>query len=172
MTQPGKSRNPATKKDRAISGLVEARRKILDVASALSPERQDEVFLGVWSVQDLLAHLVGWDYTNLKAAKEILAGKLPGFYAYYDRDWRTYNARLVKKHKKDDFAALVSLAVESHQKLIDFLQTIPADEFDADKGVRFKGYRVTIARLLQFESSDEETHYTQIRRFAGKIKTR
>jgi len=53
VTQPGKSRNPATKKDRAISGLVEARRKILDVASALSPERQDEVFLGVWSVKDL-----------------------------------------------------------------------------------------------------------------------
>jgi uncharacterized damage-inducible protein DinB len=172
MTRPGKSRNAAAKKDRVISGLVEARRKILAVALELDPEKQGAIFLGIWSVKHLLAHLVGWDYTNLKAAKEILAGKLPSFYAYYDRDWRTYNARLVKKHKKDDFAALVSLVVESHQKLIDFLQTIPADEFDADKGVRFKGSKVTIARLLRFESSDEETHHKQIRRFAGRNKRR
>jgi len=119
-----------------------------------------------------VAHLVGWDYTNLKAVKEIRAGKLPSFYAYYDRDWETYNARLVKKYKRDDFAALVSLVVESHQKLIDFLQTIPADEFDTDTAVRFKGSKVTIARLLRFESADEETHYKQIRRFADRSKRR
>lgn len=27
--------------------------------------KKDEIFLGDWSVKDLLAHLVGWDYTNL-----------------------------------------------------------------------------------------------------------
>jgi uncharacterized damage-inducible protein DinB len=172
MTRPGKSRNAAAKKDRVISGLVEARRKILAVALELDPEKQGAIFLGIWSVKHLLAHLVGWDYTNLKAAKEILAGKLPSFYAYYDRDWETYNARLVKKYKRDDFAALVSLVVESHQKLIDFLQTIPADEFDVDTGVRFRGYNETVASLLQVENADEETHYKQIRRFADRSKRR
>jgi len=41
------------------------RRKILDAASAPSPEQRDEVFLGIWSVKDLLAHLAGWNVTNI-----------------------------------------------------------------------------------------------------------
>ncbi|HEC60845.1 MAG TPA: hypothetical protein ENI27_01170 [bacterium] len=86
------------KKDEIISGLVEVRRKILEAASSLSPNQQNEVFLGVWSVKDLLAHLVGWDYINLEAVKEILAGQKPGFWEHYDRDSKSYNARLVEKY--------------------------------------------------------------------------
>jgi hypothetical protein len=54
-------------KDALISGLVETRSEILDAVSALSPAGADEVFLGTWSVKELLAHLVGWDYTNKRA---------------------------------------------------------------------------------------------------------
>jgi hypothetical protein len=129
------------KKEKIISELIETRRKILDAASSLSPEKQDEVFLGVWSVKDLLAHLVGWDFTNLEAAKSLLAGQLPSFYSYYDRDWKTYNARLVAEYKRDDFAELLSSVEDSLQQLTDFLETIPAEEFDKDRGVRHKGYK-------------------------------
>ena len=149
------------KKDKVIAALVEARQKILDAVAALPPEKQDEVFLGVWSVRDLLAHLVGWDFTNLAAVQEILAGQLPSFYAHHDRDWRTYNAGLVAKYKRE-MAALLALMQDSHQRLVDFLRTVPAEEFDRDKGLRFRGYKVTIARLLQAEASDEEVHYKQI----------
>jgi len=155
------------RKDIVISELVEARRKILDVASSLSPAQQDEVFLGVWSVEDLLAHLVGWDFANLEAAQAILIGKVPAFYSHHDRDWQTFNARLVAEYKKDKFADLLASAEDSHQKLTDFLESIPAEEFDKDRGVRFKGYKVTIARLLQVEAKDEEEHYTQIKKFAS-----
>ncbi len=156
------------KKDKIISELVETRRKILDAASSLSPAEQDEIFLGVWSVKDLLAHLVGWDFTNLQAAKAILAGQLPSFYSYHDRDWKTYNARLVAEYKRDAFADLLSSVEDSLQKLIDFLETIPAEEFDKDRGVRHKGYKVTIARLLQAEIKDEKTHHTQIDEFRDR----
>jgi hypothetical protein len=156
------------KKDKIISGLVETRRRILDAASSLSPEEQDEIFLGVWSVKDLLAHLVGWDFTNLEAAKAILAGRLPNFYPCHDRDWKTYNARLVAEYKRDDFADLLSSGEGSHRMLVDFLKTIPAEDFDKDKGVRFKGHKVTIARLLQVEIDDEKTHLTQIEGFRDR----
>jgi hypothetical protein len=155
-------------KDEIISGLVETRRRILDVASCLPPEKQDEVFLGVWSVKDLLAHLVGWDFTNTEAAREILAGEVPNFYSYYDRDWKSYNARLVVEYKRDNFAYLLSSVEDSHQRLIDFLKTIPAEEFDKERGVRFKRYKVTIARLLQAEIDDEKVHHVQIKEFGGR----
>lgn len=153
------------KKDRLISEFVETRRKILDIASSLSSAQQDEVFLGVWLVKDLLAHLVGWDSTNIAAAKAVLAGQLPDFYAYYDRDWQTYNAHLVAEYKRDNFADLLSSLEGSTQKLVEFLKTVPAEEFDKDTGVRAGRYKVTIASLLQVEINDEKTHYTQVKEF-------
>ena len=156
------------KKNDIIAELVETRRTILDAASSLPSERQDEVFLGVWSVKDLLAHLAGWDFTNIEAAKEILTGKVPSFYSHYDRDWKTYNARLVAEYKKDNYADLISSVEDSHQKLIDFVKTVPAEEFDKDRGVRFKRYKVTIARLLQAEIDDEKTHHAETKEFKDR----
>ena len=145
--------------------MVETRIKTLDRMSSLSPAQQDEVFLGTWSMKDLLAHLVGWDYANIEAVDAVLAGRLPDFYSYHDRDWRTFNARLVAEYGKDDFEDLIASAQESHRQLVRLLETVPAEEFDADKDVRFKGYKVTIARLIQGEIDDEKTHYSQIEAF-------
>jgi hypothetical protein len=156
------------KKDEIIAELRETRKKTLEVASALSPAQQDEEFLGFWSVKDLLAHLVGWDYANVEAVDAILAGRVPDFYSYHGHDWRTFNARLVAEYKRDDFDALVASMEESHQKLVQLLETVPAEEFEADKGVRFKGYKVTIARVIQGELDDERTHYVQIEEFRTK----
>ncbi len=156
------------KKDELLSGLVEIRRKILDTASSLPSQKQDEVFLGVWSAKDLLAHLVGWDFTNMEAAKELLAGKVPSFYSHHDRDWKTYNAGLVEEYKRDDFSELLASVRDSHQELIDSLRKIPAEEFDKDRGVRFRRYKVTIARLLEAELDDEKTHHQQLREFGER----
>ncbi len=144
------------KKDEIIRGLVKARGKVLEAASLFSPVEQDEVFLGVWSVKDLLAHLVGWDYTNLNAVQEILAGRKPGFWAHYDRDWQSYNAQLVAEHKREDFSELVAAVEASHRALIDYLQTVPADAYVKRK---------QIATLLRAETRDEEMHHRQVEAF-------
>ena len=156
------------KKDELISELADTRREILDAASPLPSDKQDEVFLGIWSAKDLLAHLEGWDFTNMEAVKEVLAGEVPDFYSYYDRDWKSYNARLVAEYKRDNYADLLSSVEDSHHRLIDFLKIIPAEDFDKDRGVRFKRYKVTIARLLQAEIDDEKTHLMQIREFRDR----
>ena len=155
------------KKDEIVAALIQGRRKILDVAYTLPPERQETVFLGVWSVKDLLAHLIGWDYTNLEAVKSILEGELPEFYAHQDRDWQTYNSILVERYKKEDFAELLYAVEASQRALMGLLEAVPAEEFDKDRGIRFKRYKVTIARLLEAEAEDEEEHYTQIKEFAA-----
>jgi uncharacterized damage-inducible protein DinB len=160
------SRQEQQEKDQIISDLIEARRKILNVAYTLPPDKRDEVFLGVWSVRDLLAHLVGWDYTNIDAVRAILNDVLPEFYAHHDRDWKTYNERLVEQCRKDDYVELLSSVENSHRELVDFLATVPADEFEKDRGIRFRRYKVTIGRLLQAEAEDEMEHHGQIEQFA------
>jgi hypothetical protein len=118
------------RKVQILSALVEARQNILAKVSALSEAQRDYIFLGIWSIKDLLAHLAGWDYTNLEAVKEILAAKLPTFYARYDHDWKTYNAMLVAKYKPDSFEELIALIKRSQRELIDLLETLPPEAFN------------------------------------------
>jgi hypothetical protein len=63
---------------------------------------------------------------------------------------------------------MVSAVEESHRKLIDFLKGIAAEEFDRDRGLRAGRYKVTIARLMQAETTDERKHCEQIRRFGER----
>jgi hypothetical protein len=158
------------RENQILSVLVETRHSVLVEVSKLSEAEQDQVFLGVWSVKDILAHFIGWDKTNLLAAKSILKGELPAFYEHRDPDWQTYNAILVKKYKKGSFQELLTVVKNSQNKLIKFLQTIPPEHFNKDFGVRFRGYKVTIQRLLEAEREDEETHLQQITDFFKKQK--
>ena len=113
------------RKEQILSKLLETRQNILTEVSKLSDAEQDRVFLGIWSIKDLLAHLIGWDKTNLNAIQNVIRNQLPSFYEYHDHDWRTYNAMLVKKNKKGSFKELIATAKNSQQKLIEFLQKIP-----------------------------------------------
>jgi hypothetical protein len=159
-----------TIKGKLKSQFFDTRTAILHAASQLSHTAQNKTFLGTWSIKDLLAHLAGWDYTNLAAAQDIQAGKLPAFYAHYDKDWKTYNAELVAKYKRDDFEELLALVHDSHRRLIEYLETIPAEAFERDFGVRTgRNYKVTIARLLEAEWKDEQEHLEQIREFAAQL---
>jgi hypothetical protein len=159
-----------SRKEQLLARLQEIRASILAEASDLSAERQDAVFLGSWSVKDLLAHLAGWDYTNMEAASSVMAGKLPSFYAQHDRDWAKYNARLVAKYKRDQLDQLIGLVKDAQRQLIEFMQTVPLSAFNKDFGVRFRGYKVTIQRLLEAELKDEQTHLQQIVDFLRQSK--
>jgi len=156
------TRSQILRKDQLLAALVETRRDILAKMSKLSDGQQDQIFLGIWSVRDLLAHLIGWDHTNRDAVKSVLAGQLPAFYEHHDRDWQTYNAMLVQKHKKGTFRELLAETRESQEQFLEFLNAVPAEDFNKDFGVRFRGYKVTIQRLLEAERSDEQTHLQQI----------
>lgn len=159
------TKSQTLRKEKILSGLLETRQAILAEVLTLSDEQTKQVFLGIWSVNDLLAHLIGWDYTNLEAVQSVQAGQVPAFYEYHDRDWQRYNAILVKKYKKNSVKELLKNAQISQAKLIRFLRTIPPENFNKDFGVRFRGYKVTMQRLLEADRSDEQTHLQQITDF-------
>lgn len=156
-------------KDQLLNNLERVRNDLIDAATSLPADKRDEVFLGVWNVHHLIAHLIGWDQTNIQAANDVLAGQLPQCYAHHDRDWRTYNAELVAKYLQDNWDDLLAAAADSHHELMAFLREIPAEEFDRDRDIRFRGWKVTIARLLQAEAEDEATHAGQLTTFQGQL---
>ena len=153
-----------SRKEEILAGLAEARQRILETAKALPPGKRDEVFLGKWSIKDLIAHLIGWDYTNIEAVKDIRLGRSPGVFQHWNPDWSAYNARLVKQYKRENFTELLESVRRSHQALLDFVSTIPAQEIEQDFGIRSpRGANITVEWFLQFEVDDEGQHYQQIK---------
>jgi hypothetical protein len=165
VKNPMPTRSQILRKEQVLSDLIATRQNILAEAASLSIEQQDRVFLGSWSVKDVLAHLIGWDHTNLEAVKRVLEGQVPAFYGHHDRDWQAYNAMLVEKYKRNSFQELLVSAQASQEKLIRFLQTISPENFNRDFGVRFRGYKVTMQRVLEAEVKDEQIHHKQITEF-------
>jgi hypothetical protein len=160
---------PQEKKDDLIAGLADVRDRIIREAGAMPPKIRDVVFLGTWSIRDLLAHLAGWDVTNLRATKDILNGKLPRFMAYYDEDWATYNGQLILKYGRKKFARQVALLEKTHRELIEYLKEVPPEEFDKDRDIHFEGYKVTLAWLIKAEFRDEEEHLNQVLEFTSSL---
>ena len=148
-----------------IDDLRSSRAEILNMVSLMPEELRSQVYLGDWSAYELLAHLIGWDHTNIQAAEELMEGKLPGFYAFHDRDWRNYNARLVAQYRRSNIIELLADCQESHATLLTMIGKLPEVELDRDRGVRFRGWRVTIARLLLAEARDERQHAQQLQAF-------
>lgn len=154
--------NPQILKAQLLDALREARAEILRQAASLSPADHDTVFLGIWSIKDLLAHLAGWDFTTVEAVRDVLAGRVPVFYDHYDHDWQSYNAALVAKYKRDTVEEMVSLLQDSRRQLLELADGLPAETFPKDFGLRAGDFIVTIQRLLEAELKDELVHSQEI----------
>ena len=150
------------KKQALIDGLVEARRSVLTAVQSLPANCADEIFLGSWSVKDLLAHLIGWDFTNLRAVQEILAGQYPSFFQYFDKDWQSYNRQLVEQYRQESLAALLAAVDDSHRQWLTFLRSLSAEEIVHTKARRATGRTVSIRNLLLSEAGDELNHAQQV----------
>ena len=162
MTTTGKAESL---KSLRLDELGQARTTVLTALNSLPPDSRREPFLGIWSSYELVAHLIGWDYTNIQAIADIQAGQLPQFYAHRDRDWQTYNAYLVREYSEESWEELMAAVAESYRCLVAVLRALPADELYRDRGIRFRGWKVLIGRLVEADIKDVTIHAGQVRAF-------
>lgn len=152
-----------------LTDLFGTREQLLAAAEALSPEVRDVPFIGHWDVHALVAHLIGWDEANIAAIAELARGVQPGFYAHHGPDWADYNATLVARYRRNELVELIAAARASQARLLAAAGALPPGDFDRDYGGRFKGWKVTIARLLRAEQRDEAEHLGPVRGFAAQL---
>lgn len=165
MGKTGQQVDLQLKKETLLQELREVRSSILEVSASFSQEEAEQVFLGSWSLLDLLAHLVGWDYTNMEASRKILHGEMPSFYDEYDKDWKSYNAALVSEYKSDSLDEMIASVTKSHSDLLRFIGDLPSEQIFGDHGVRRGRYKVIISRLLEADIKDVNEHLMQVRAF-------
>src|SRR5690606_38655529 len=88
---------PMSEHDDLIDAFLRGREDLLGAAERIAAPERRTPFVGHWSVMDVLAHLVGWDYTNVEAIEATRAGRLPAFYRHYDPGWAGYNQALIER---------------------------------------------------------------------------
>lgn len=149
-----------------IAEFDRVRDEFVSAVALVPPELRDVPFVGVWDVRDVIAHTVGWDYTNIEALPDFRAGRLPAFFARYDADWAAINAALVARYRFDDWDALLASLRTSQRAFTDAMRSLTGDELDttASWGKR----RISLRGMMHAVSRDESQHVAQVRAFLSE----
>jgi hypothetical protein len=155
-------------KIKLLSSVRVNRSAILACAQRWPADQVETVFLGEWCLLDMLAHFSGWDEANREAVSAVQVGRLPEFYAHKDQDWASFNAMHVRNHRQSSLAAQIAEVERTFGLLSNTLETLDAARFYQDYGVRFKGWKVIVARLVESELHDERNHLEQMKAWRSK----
>jgi len=90
--------------------------------------------VGEWSVKDLIAHLATWEGEALTALPVIMQGKRPPRYGGVDN----FNARQYDAIRRLSLPEAREALRTSHQRLLDFLASVPETWFATETRFRHR----------------------------------
>ena len=136
----------------ADEAFTELRRAVED----LTDEEMRQVWLGSWSVREILIHISGWHEAMTPALGRIAGGDAPYPTGTYD-DFDAWNARFVLQKtgvKTDDVLAELDA---SHTNFVGAARSVPDQHFESGGGARelFEGtgpghYREHAAQIREW----------------------
>jgi hypothetical protein len=85
--------------------------------------------VGDWSVKDLLAHVTTWEEEALKYLPLVLAGGRPPRYSTRYGSLDAFNALMTAQKRALSLAEVLAQAASTHQRLLDYLDSVPAEPF-------------------------------------------
>jgi len=102
-----------------------------------------------WSVRDIIAHVTWWEEEALKHLPLILAGGKPPRYSVVYGGIDAFNAQMTEQKRSLSLDEVLRQRDETHNRLIDFIHTVPEDQIARE--TRFR-------RRLRL---DTYSHYTK-----------
>lgn len=100
---------------------------------------------GDWSVKDILAHVTTWEEEALKYLPLILKGGRSPRYSEKYGGIDAFNAWMAEEKRDLSLSDVLRQLEESHQRLIDYVHSVPEDQFIQEtrfrRRLRFDTYR-------------------------------
>ena len=153
-----------------IDAFEAQRGLLLEAIRAVPPEMRKRPFVGKWSLHEVVAHLIGWDKTNVSTVDSILAGQLPAFYESFEPNWESFNDDLVAANSSEDWATLMATLKASQAAAVAKMRSVPAEALTRP-GPVWRKRQVTIAGVIRAATRDEHEHLGQIRGLlAGEVR--
>jgi hypothetical protein len=91
---------------------------------------------GDWSVKDTLAHVTTWEEEALKYLPLILEGGRPPQYSTRYGGIDAFNAQMTEQKRGLSLSEVLKQMGETHRQLIDYLQTVPEEQFAGETRFR------------------------------------
>ena len=91
-----------------------------------------------WSVRDILAHVSWWEQEALKHLPHILLGLHPPRYSVVYGGIDAFNAQMTELKRELSLAEVRAQLDETHQKLVEYLQSVPEEQFTTETRFRHR----------------------------------
>jgi hypothetical protein len=85
--------------------------------------------VGDWSIKDIIAHVTWWEEEALTHLPVILAGGRPARYSVTYGGIDAFNALMVERKRDLALAEVLRERDATHRRLIDFIHTVPEEQF-------------------------------------------
>jgi hypothetical protein len=83
---------------------------------------------GAWSVRDIIAHVTWWEEEALTHLPLILAAGKPPRYSVTYGGIDAFNAQMTEQKRNLSLSEVLRRRDDTHQRLIEFIQSAPADQ--------------------------------------------
>jgi hypothetical protein len=92
--------------------------------------------MGDWSVKDILAHVTTWEEEAIKYLPLILQGGRPPRYSIEYHGIDAFNALRTEQKRRFSLSEVLRQLEETHCRLIDYLQSVPEEQFTRETRFR------------------------------------
>ena len=91
---------------------------------------------GDWSVKDIIAHVTWWENEALRHLPLVIAGGRPPRYSVAYGGIDAFNAMMAERKRDMSLSDVLTEQDATHRRLLDFIRTVPEDQFTRETRVR------------------------------------
>ena len=123
----------ATTKEELLNEAAREYKALHEALQGLNETQMTEVWLGTWSVRDIVAHIAGWHREMSPALERLARGErpIPEGVSYEDIDG--WNARFAEAQRATPVAEVLLELDRTHEHFLRAAAAVPADRFLAGK---------------------------------------
>ncbi|MCC6457889.1 MAG: DinB family protein [Caldilineaceae bacterium] len=99
-------------------------------------QMQEPGVTGDWSVREIIAHVSVWEEEALKHLPHILEGGRPPRYSITYGGIDAFNALMMEQKHALSLAEVLAQQDNIHRRLIDYVQSVPEDQFTRETRFR------------------------------------
>jgi hypothetical protein len=120
-------------KDELLNSAAREYKGFHEAVQGLNEEQMSEVWLGTWSIREIVAHIVGWQGEMTPALERMTRGErpIPEGVSYDDVD--AWNAKFASTAGTVSAADLLLALDRSHEAFMHAAAAVPDDRFQSGK---------------------------------------
>lgn len=122
-----------TSKEELLQRAIREYTALHTALRGLNEQQMAEVWLGTWSVKDIVAHMAGWHREMMPALERMARGERPFPEGASYEDVDAWNAKFAAAAKGTPVAEVLLEFDRTHQAFMRAAAQVPAERFEAGK---------------------------------------